>query len=120
MSNHRSLYQLIVPSIELGFDEDRPNVLRFSCRRGALHEMTSKKLRSRAPKAVNCKRLLARNLAYAVETRSSCLLISSMVCFAAITFELYGCTPGSIFVVASLSRMLVRQSQITPTWWMSA
>jgi hypothetical protein len=34
-----------------------PNVLRFSCRRGALHQMTSKKARSRAPKAVSCKRL---------------------------------------------------------------
>ncbi len=36
-----------------------PNVLRFSCRRGALHQITSKKVRSRAPKAVSCKRLLA-------------------------------------------------------------
>jgi len=34
------------------------NVLRFSCRQGALHKMTSKKPRSRAPKAANCKRVL--------------------------------------------------------------
>jgi hypothetical protein len=36
----------------------RPNVLRFSCRRGALSKMTSKNARSRAPKAVSCKRRL--------------------------------------------------------------
>src|SRR6266508_6133916 len=35
-----------------------PNVLRFSCRRGARRKITSKKPRSRAPTAVNCKRLL--------------------------------------------------------------
>ncbi len=34
-----------------------PNVLRFSCRRGALRKL-SKCPRSRAPKAVSCKRLL--------------------------------------------------------------
>jgi len=36
----------------------RSNVLRFSCRRGALNKTSSKKQRSRAPKAVRCKRLL--------------------------------------------------------------
>jgi len=96
----------------------RPNVLRFSCRRGALHQKALKYQRSRAPKAVSCKRLLARNLAYAVETRSSCLLISLMVCFAAITFELYGCTPGRIFVVASLSRMLVSTTVVLIEIWL--
>src|SRR6266545_1410760 len=40
--------------------ENPPNALRFSCRRGALHRTTSKKARSRAPKAVSCKRLLGR------------------------------------------------------------
>ncbi len=35
-----------------------PNVLRFSCRRGAQHQKALKYQRSRAPKAVNCKRLL--------------------------------------------------------------
>jgi hypothetical protein len=39
----------------------RPNGLRFSCRQGALHQMTSKKQRSRAPKAVSCKRLFGGN-----------------------------------------------------------
>src|SRR6266498_3502318 len=34
------------------------NVLRFSCRQGAPHRLSSKKARSRAPKAVSCKRLL--------------------------------------------------------------
>jgi hypothetical protein len=42
-------------------DGPRPNVLRFSCRRGALHQKASKKPRSRAPKAVSCKRLLGGN-----------------------------------------------------------
>jgi hypothetical protein len=37
--------------------QEQPNVLRFSCRRGAFHKITSKKPRSRAPKAVSCKRL---------------------------------------------------------------
>jgi hypothetical protein len=37
-----------------------PNASRFSCRRGALHKMTSKKARSRAPKAVSCNRPCAR------------------------------------------------------------
>src|SRR6266545_6033069 len=36
-----------------------PNGTRFSCRRGARHRRASKKARSRAPKAVSCKRLLA-------------------------------------------------------------
>src|SRR6266540_2623585 len=38
------------------YDDPAPNVLRFSCRRGALQKL-SKKARSRAPKAVSCKRL---------------------------------------------------------------
>jgi len=39
-----------------------PNVLRFSCRRGAPHQNALKYQRSRAPKAVSCKRVLAGNL----------------------------------------------------------
>src|SRR6266508_1199093 len=38
----------------------RPNGLRISCRRGALHQITSKTLRSCAPKAVSCMRGLGR------------------------------------------------------------
>jgi len=40
---------------------ERPNVLRFSCRRGALHQKALKCQRSRAPKAVSCKRLFGGN-----------------------------------------------------------
>jgi len=36
----------------------RPNGLRFSRRQGARKEMTSKKLRSRAPKAVGLQALV--------------------------------------------------------------
>jgi hypothetical protein len=42
----------------LDFNAARYNVLRFSCRRGALHQKAPKCHRSRAPKAVSCKRLL--------------------------------------------------------------
>jgi hypothetical protein len=43
-------------------DERPPNGLRFSCRRGAWHQKALKSPRSRAPKAVNCKRVLGRGL----------------------------------------------------------
>jgi len=46
--------------IKYGIDAP-PNGLRFSCRRGAPHRMPSKKHRSRAPKAVSCKRLFGGN-----------------------------------------------------------
>src|SRR6266508_248464 len=42
-----------------------PNVLRFSCRQGARRRLISKNARSRAPKAVSCKRLLAGSRASA-------------------------------------------------------
>src|SRR5262245_39160416 len=43
-------------------DRPRPNGLRLSCRRGALHTKAPKCQRSRAPKAVSSKRLLGRGL----------------------------------------------------------
>jgi hypothetical protein len=43
----------------LALEWKRPNVLRFSCRRGAPQKV-SKCIRSRAPKAVSCKRLFGR------------------------------------------------------------
>ena len=46
-----------------------PNVLRFSCRRGAAQRV-SKCARSRAPKAVSCKRLLAGTLAKRLELQT--------------------------------------------------
>src|SRR6266498_6104169 len=49
---------LVVARTGTRCDKAPPNVLRFSCRRGARHRTTSKKARSRAPKAVSCKRLL--------------------------------------------------------------
>jgi len=42
------------------YDGLPPNGLRFSCRQGARHQASSKNQRSRAPKAVSCKRLLGR------------------------------------------------------------
>jgi hypothetical protein len=40
------------------YDGERSNGLRFSCRRGVLHQKALKCQRSRAPKAVSCKRVL--------------------------------------------------------------